>query len=227
MGYHLYLDLLGPVAAGKRRHGYELGAEDERARIALELAAQGHSVALVSSGDAGIYAMATLVFELIEHGGRPDWARVEVAVTPGISALQAAAARTGAPLGHDFCTISLSDLLTPWDVIERRIRAAAEGDFVIAVYNPVSRRRTSQLGRFRDILLEHRPPGTPVVLASNRGREGESIRLVTLETLEAADVDMLTLVLVGSSETRRIMRGDGGAWIYTPRGYAAKRQEER
>ncbi|HEY0834297.1 MAG TPA: precorrin-3B C(17)-methyltransferase, partial [Azospirillum sp.] len=225
VGYHLYLDLLGPMAAGKRRHGYELGAETERCRIALTLAAEGRDVALVSSGDAGIYAMATLVFELIEREGAAHdaWKRVDVAVTPGISALQAAAARVGAPLGHDFCTISLSDLLTPWEVIARRIRAAAEGDFVIAVYNPVSQRRTTQLGELRRVLLEHRPADTPVVLARNLGREGETARVITLGALSADQVDMLTLVLIGSRETRRVPRGDGGAWVYTPRGYAAKR----
>ncbi|WP_448192381.1 precorrin-3B C(17)-methyltransferase [Azospirillum sp. sgz301742] len=224
VGYHLYLDLLGPAAAGKRRHGYELGAETERCRIALSLAAQGRSVALVSSGDAGIYAMATLVFELIDREGVDAWTRVEVAVTPGISALQAAAARAGAPLGHDFCTISLSDLLTPWEVIENRIRAAAAGDFVVAIYNPVSQRRTTQLGELRRVFLEHRPATTPVILARNLGRAGETIRLTTLGELDAGQVDMLTLVMIGSSETRTVPRGDGGAWVYTPRGYAAKRE---
>ncbi|HYD69961.1 precorrin-3B C(17)-methyltransferase [Azospirillum sp.] len=229
VGYHLYLDLLGPAATGKRRHGYELGAETERCRIALDLAAEGRDVALVSSGDAGIYAMATLVFELIEREGAAHdaWTRVDVAVTPGISALQAAAARVGAPLGHDFCTISLSDLLTPWAVIERRIRAAAEGDFVVAVYNPVSQRRTAQLGELKRVLLEHRPADTPVVLARNLGREGEVVRVITLGELSADQVDMLTLVLVGSGETRRLPRGDGGVWVYTPRGYAAKREEAK
>ncbi|HYG89688.1 MAG TPA: precorrin-3B C(17)-methyltransferase [Azospirillum sp.] len=226
VGYHLYLDLLGASTHGKRRHGYELGAETERCRIALNLAAEGRNVALVSSGDAGIYAMATLVFELIDREDVDAWKRVEVAVTPGISALQAAAARAGAPLGHDFCTISLSDLLTPWEVIENRIRAAAAGDFVVAIYNPVSQRRTTQLGELRRVFLEHRPAATPVVLARNLGRAGETIRLTTLGELDASQVDMLTLVLIGSSETRIVPRGDansgGGAWVYTPRGYAAK-----
>jgi len=224
VGYHLYLDLLGPAAEGKRRHGYELGAETERCRIALNLAAEGLNVALVSSGDAGIYAMATLVFELIDKEGVDAWKRVEVAVTPGISALQAAAARAGAPLGHDFCTISLSDLLTPWEVIENRIRAAAAGDFVVAIYNPVSQRRTTQLGELKRVFLEHRPAATPVILARNLGREGETIRLTTLGELDASQVDMLTLVMIGSSETRTVPRGDGGSWVYTPRGYAAKRE---
>jgi cobalt-precorrin 5A hydrolase/precorrin-3B C17-methyltransferase len=222
VGYHLYLDLLGDAASGKERHGYDLGAEETRVRIALDLAAQGRDVALISSGDAGIYAMATLVFELIEREERADWRRLDIAVTPGISALQAAAARAGAPLGHDFCTISLSDLLTPWPVIERRIQAAAAGDFVVAVYNPVSRRRTTQLGDLRRILLDHRPAATPVVLARNLGRPTEAVTVTSLGALDAADVDMLTLVLIGSSDTRAFGRGDGGTWVYTPRGYAAK-----
>jgi cobalt-precorrin 5A hydrolase/precorrin-3B C17-methyltransferase len=227
VGYHLYLDLLGDLTAGKQRHGYELGAEEMRVRVALDLAAEGRDVALVSSGDAGIYAMATLVFELIDREARPDWARLDIGVTPGISALQAAASRAGAPLGHDFCTISLSDLLTPWPVIERRIRAAAQGDFVIAVYNPVSRRRTGQLPAMKAVLLEHRPPNTPVILARNLGRPGETITVTTLAALDAADVDMLTLVMIGSSETRAIGRGDGGTWVYTPRGYAAKHLDDK
>jgi cobalt-precorrin 5A hydrolase/precorrin-3B C17-methyltransferase len=227
VGYHLYLDLLGDLAAGKQRHGYELGAEEMRVRVALDLAAQGREVALVSSGDAGIYAMATLAFELIDREDRPDWARLDIGVAPGISALQAAASRAGAPLGHDFCTISLSDLLTPWPVIERRIRAAAEGDFVIAVYNPVSKRRTEQLPAMKAVLLEHRPPNTPVILARNLGRPGETITVTTLAALDAADVDMLTLVMIGSSETRAVPRGDGGTWVYTPRGYAAKHLDDK
>lgn len=223
VGYHRYLDLLGPSAAGKTRHGLDLGEETARARLALDLAAAGRQVALVSSGDAGIYAMASLVFELMERESGAARRRVAVAVTPGVSALQAAAARAGAPLGHDFCCISLSDLLTPWPVIERRVRAAAEGDFVVAFYNPVSRRRTTQLAAARDLLLDHRPAATPVVLARNLGRAGEATTVLTLGELEPGAVDMLTLVIVGSSETRRAARGDGGAWVYTPRGYAGGR----
>ena len=167
--------------------------------------------------------MATLAYELIDTGELPDAARrVEVVVCPGISALQAAAARAGAPLGHDFCTISLSDLLTPWPDIERRVRAAAEGDFVIAFYNPVSRRRRSQLADARAILLDHRPAQTPVVLATNLGRPGETVRIVSLADLRVDDVDMLTVVIVGSSQTRRMRTGDGREHAYTPRGYAGK-----
>jgi len=222
VGYGLYLDLLGPLADGKARHGYALGEEEERVRVALDLAAEGRDVALVCSGDPGIYAMATLVFELLERGGRPEWQRIGVTVMPGVSALQAAAARSGAPLGHDFCTISLSDLLTPWAAIERRLQAAAEGDFVIAFYNPVSKRRTRQLAAAVEILRAQRPDDTPVVLARNLGRPGESVTVVDLAALTPDMVDMLTVVLVGSSETRRVARSDGGAWVYTPRGYAAK-----
>lgn len=227
VGYSLYLDLLGARADGKTRHDFPLGEETDRVRAALELAARGKTVALVSSGDPGIYAMATLAFELLETAGRDDWRRVAIQVCPGISALQAAAARSGAPLGHDFCTISLSDLLTPWEAIERRLQAAADGDFVIAFYNPVSRRRTWQLGKARDILLTARPASTPVILARNLGRDGEQVRTITLGALDPADIDMLTVVLVGSSETRAIPRGDGRSWVYTPRGYAGKNAEDK
>jgi len=227
VGYRLYLDLLGPSIAGKSRHGFELGEEEARVRAALDLAAEGRAVALVSSGDAGIYAMGALVFELLDRTERADWRRVAVASAPGISALQAAAARIGAPLGHDFCAISLSDLMTPWPAIERRVAAAAAGDFVIAFYNPVSRRRRTQLAAARDILLSHRPAETPVVLARNLGRPGERVEVVALKDLSADRVDMLTLVLVGSSETRRIHRGDGGVWVYTPRGYGAREAAPR
>ena len=227
VGYSLYLDLLGTRADGKTRHDFPLGEEIDRVRAALELAATGRTVALVSSGDPGIYAMATLAFELLETAARDDWRRVAIQVCPGISALQAAAARSGAPLGHDFCTISLSDLLTPWEAIERRLHAAAAGDFVVAFYNPVSRRRTWQLGKAREILLAARPETTPVILARNLGRDGEQVRTVTLGALDPADVDMLTLVLVGSSETRAVPRGDGRSWIYTPRGYAGKNTENK
>ena len=218
VGYRLYLDLLGGLAHGKTRHDYGLGEEQARVRAALDLAAAGRRVALVCSGDAGIYALASLVYEERDHAQRADWRRVEVRVVPGISAMQAAAARAGAPLGHDFCAISLSDLMTPWDAIERRLRAAADGDFVVALYNPASRRRQDQLIRARDILLTARPADTPVVLARNLGRDGECIRTIALAELTADMADMLTLVLVGASTTR--VAADGA--VYTPRGYAEK-----
>lgn len=223
VGYSLYLELLGPLADGKTRHDFDLGKEEARVVHAMELAGQGKTVALVCSGDAGIYAMATLVFELFDKGGITDAAsRIEVQVSPGISALQAAAARIGAPLGHDFCTISLSDLLTPWEHIQRRVKAAGEGDFVIAFYNPVSMKRRTQLAYARDELLKYRPATTPVILATNLGREGENVRTVPLGELNVDDVDMLTVVVVGSSESRTVTTGDGKTWVYTPRGYSGK-----
>ncbi len=222
VGYGLYLDLLGPLAKDKIRHDYALGEEEARVRAALELAAQGRDVALICSGDPGIYAMAALVYELLDRADNPAWLRVEQKVVPGISALQAAAARIGAPLGHDFCAISLSDLLTPWDAIERRLKAAAEGDFVVAFYNPVSKRRTTQLARAVEILSAQRPAETPVVLGRNLGRPGESVTVLDLADLTPDKVDMLTVVLVGASTTRRVARADGTCWVYTPRGYAKK-----
>ncbi len=223
VGYSLYLDLLGPLASGKTRHDFDLGKEEARVVHAMELAGEGKTVALVCSGDAGIYAMATLVFELFDKGGISDAAsRIEVQVSPGISALQAAAARIGAPLGHDFCTISLSDLLTPWEHIQRRVKAAGEGDFVIAFYNPVSMKRRTQLAYARNKLLEYRPASTPVILATNLGRPGEHVSTVPLGDLNVDDVDMLTVVVVGSSESRTVTTGDGKTWVYTPRGYSGK-----
>ena len=222
VGYSLYLDLLGPLTRGKQLHAFALGEEENRVLAALALAAAGRSVALVSSGDAGIYAMGSLVFELIERSSNADWARVEILCVPGVSAMQVAAARLGAPLGHDFCAISLSDLLTPWPVIEQRLRAAAAGDFVVALYNPVSQRRRTQLAAARDILLRARPADTPVAIARNLGRDGERLQLTTLAALDPAGVDMLSIVLIGSSTTRCVTRPDGGAWLYTPRGYDRK-----
>ncbi|MEM8792851.1 MAG: precorrin-3B C(17)-methyltransferase [Pseudomonadota bacterium] len=226
VGYSLYIDLIGPLAAGKPRHDFPLGGEEARCRFALERAGEGRNVAIICSGDAGIYAMGALVFELMDTGaaGGPvsDAARrVEVVTAPGVSALQAAAARSGAPLGHDFCAISLSDLLTPRDDILRRLRAAAEGDFVIAFYNPVSKRRRTLLAEARDILLAHRPADCPVLLAASLGRPEEELRYRTLEDLDVDEVDMLTTVVVGSSQSRLARLGDGPR-IYTPRGYAVK-----
>lgn len=224
VGYGLYIDLLGPLAAGKPRRDFPLGGEEDRCRYALEEAAKGRDIALICSGDAGIYAMGALVFELMdrtEQGVSDAARRVEVVTAPGISALQAAAARAGAPLGHDFCAISLSDLLTPRADIVKRIRAAAEGDFVIAFYNPVSARRRTLLAEAREILLEHRPAGTPVVLAASLGRPEETITLRRLDELDVDEVDMLTLVMVGSSQSRVAGLG-AGPKVYTPRGYAAK-----
>ena len=217
VGYRLYLDLLGRAIAGKRRHPGAIGAEEERARLALDLAAAGSSVALVSSGDAGIYGLAALVFELIDREARRDWGAVDIVVAPGISAMQAASARVGAPLGHDFCAISLSDLLTPWDRIRARIEAAAQADFVIALYNPRSARRQGRLGEAARILLAHRPPETPCLIARNLGRAGETQQILRLDELAGAAADMLSLVLIGSSQTR-VIAGETPR-LYTPRGY--------
>ena len=223
VAYGLYTDLLGPAAYGKTRHDFALGEEEKRVRFALDLAASGKNVALISSGDIGIYAMATLVFELIQEDPDAAWDRLDIQVTPGISALQAAAARAGAPLGHDFCTISLSDLLTPWEAIEKRLKAAAIGDFVVAFYNPVSKKRRTQLHAAKAILSEHRPADTPVIVARNLGREDEAVRIMTLEELNPEKVDMLTLVMVGSSESKITQTNSNHhQWAYTPRGYAGK-----
>jgi len=217
VGYSLYLDLLGRAIGGKIRHDSAIGAEEDRARLALDLAALGRRVALVSSGDAGIYGLAALVLELLDREARPEWRSVELAVTPGITAMQAAAARAGAPLGHDFCAISLSDLMTPWEIIRTRLEAAAAADFVIALYNPRSTRRAARFAEAAAILLAHRPPDTPVLVARNLGRIGECRNVLPLSRLADAEVDMLSLVLVGSRRTR-IIPGDA-RYLYTPRGY--------
>ena len=180
VGYRLYLDLLGNTIAGKRRHDGAIGEEAARALLALDLAAEGRSVALVSSGDPGVYGLAALVFELIEREQRRDWSAVEIVVAPGVSAMHAAAARVGAPLGHDFCAISLSDLLTPWPAIRARVEAAASADFVVALYNPRSVRRSGNLAEAANLLLRHRPPETPCIIARNLGRAGETIEILPL-----------------------------------------------
>lgn len=213
VGYGLYLDLLEPLRRPDQcRLEGQLTRERERCSQALELACQGLSVALISSGDSGIYGMAGLALELWLELATPD--RPAFAVHPGISALQLAAARVGAPLMHDFCTISLSDRLTPWEVIERRLVAAAQGDFVVALYNPRSQGRDWQLARAIELLGQGRPGSTPVALARQLGRPDEQVLLHTLQTLPIAQVDMLTLVLVGNSSSRT---QDGR--MVTPRGY--------
>jgi cobalt-precorrin 5A hydrolase / precorrin-3B C17-methyltransferase len=219
VGYRGYLDLLGRQPHGKALHGFALGEEEVRAQKALDLAAAGRRVALVSSGDAGIYAMASLVFELLERSVQPAWHEIAIEVSPGISALQAAAARAGAPLGHDFCAISLSDLMTPWEAIERRLEAAAAGDFVTVLYNPASQRRRERLVQALAILAAARPSDVPVVHARNLGRNGESVELCRLESFDPALVDMLSLVIVGSRQTRLVERQGRRTFVYTPRGY--------
>ncbi len=223
VGYGLYLDLAVDLRTTQAEHRFPLGAEEERVRHAIALAREGRQVALICSGDPGIYAMAALVYEVLDI--EPE--RVAVEVLPGISAFQAAAARAGAMIGHDFCCISLSDLLTPWEVIESRLAAAARGDFVTAFYNPRSLKRRDQLDRAIAILKPHRPRDTPVIIASNLGRPEEQVRIVALEDFDPRVVDMLTLVMVGSSQSRTLRRGDGRVYAYTPRGYARKRSRKR
>ncbi len=225
VGYGLYLDLLADLKTGHTEHRFDLGDEEKRVRHALELAAEGKTVALVSSGDAQIYAMASLVFELLDATGKravSDRARrVEIACHPGISALQMASARAGALIGHDFCAISLSDLLTPAKIIRKRLGAAALGDFVTALYNPRSGQRTEMIKLAKRFFLAYRPPETPVIVAANLGRPGEKVIVTTLGAFDPNTVDMLTIVLVGSAQSRILKRGDGTV-AFTPRGYETK-----
>ena len=218
VGYDTYLARV-PTRAGQRRHGSDNREELDRARHALELAAGGKRVALVSSGDPGIFAMATALLEVLEDVGG-DLAGVAVRIVPGLSAMQAAAARVGAPLGHDFCVVSLSDRLKPWGIIERRIEAAASADLVLVIYNPASRTRREQLERTRTLLLRHRSPETPTVIARDVGGPDERITLATLAGFVAEEVDMRTLVIVGSSTTR-VIGENGVRRVYTPRRYPA------
>jgi precorrin-3B C17-methyltransferase len=198
------------------RHCSDNRVELDRARHALSLAEAGRCVAVVSSGDAGVFAMASAVFEAIEHG-EPAWRALDVQVIPGISAMFAVAARLGAPLGHDFCAISLSDNLKPWELVTNRLDAAARAGFVIALYNPLSRARPWQLGAAFDLLRAILPPDTKVVFATAVTRPDEAITLTTLAEADPARADMRTMVLIGSAATRRIDRPDGSPWLYTPR----------
>jgi len=218
VGYKTYINLIAPLIEGKRVHESDNRVEAERAYQALELAAEGKYVVVVSSGDPGIYAMAAAVFEVLDQYNKPEWQTIAIQVAPGISAMQAAAASIGAPLGHDFCVISLSDILKPWEIIAQRITAAAISDFVIAFYNPVSKERTWQLAAAKKILMEHRKPHTPVVLGRNLGRKGEAVKVITLEELEPELADMRTVIIIGSSHTRQIQQ-DNNIWVYTSRRY--------
>lgn len=219
VGYALYLDLVGDLAPAATRHRFALGDEEARCRHALGLAAQGRDVALVCSGDPGIFAMATLVCEILAEAADPASAAVALEIVPGVSAMQAAAARTGGLLGHDFAVISLSDLLTPWRAIEARLEAAARADLVVALYNPVSRRRREALPRALAILRGARPPTTPVVLARNLGRREECCVVTSLAAVDPETVDMLTVVLIGASTSRQVTLPDGRPLAFTPRGY--------
>ena len=223
VGYGPYLDLVGALEHEPRRHEFDNRQEADRADVALDLAADGRDVVVVSSGDPGIFAMATAVIESLEQRTARGDPLVEVTIVPGITAASAAAARVGAPLGHDFCCLSLSDVLKPWEIVERRLVAVVTADFVVALYNPISRDRPWQFGRALEIVREHRAPSTPVVLARDVGRKGEVTRVTTLESVESGDVDMRTVVIVGSSTTRTFIDAGGSTWVYTPRDYPGSR----
>jgi precorrin-3B C17-methyltransferase len=215
VGYHTYVARV-PPRAGLSVHGSDNGDELARARAALELTARGARVVLVSGGDAGVFGMAAAVFEAIEQGP-PGWRALDVAVLPGVTAMLAAAARLGAPLGNDFCAINLSDNLKPWALIERRLSAAARADFVIALYNPASNARKEQLRRALELLRAELARETLVVFARAIGRSDEAVRITTLAEADPAHADMQTLLIVGASGTRRIERPGELPWLYTPR----------
>jgi precorrin-3B C17-methyltransferase len=217
-GYGAYLDRV-PARAGQSRHASDNREEGARAAAALDRAAQGTHVAVVSGGDPGVFAMAAAVCEEIERGPN-TWRALDVAVVPGITAMLAVAARIGAPLGHDFCALSLSDNLKPWALVEQRLDAAASAGFVIALYNPVSRARPWQFGNAIERLRNHLPASTPVIFGRAVGRPDERVTVVTLEAADAADADMATLVIVGTRETRIIARPGRHPLVYTPRAVA-------
>ncbi|MDX6246893.1 MAG: precorrin-2 C20-methyltransferase / precorrin-3B C17-methyltransferase, partial [Kribbellaceae bacterium] len=214
IGYGPYLDRL-PDRARQRKHGSDNRVESERAAFALDLARKGSRVVVVSSGDPGVFAMASAVTEVASE---PAYVDIEVTVLPGLTAAQAVASRVGAPLGHDYCVLSLSDRLKPWEVIAARLTAAAQADLAIAIYNPASRSRTWQVGATRELLLEHRAPTTPVVIGRDVGGPAESITVTTLADLDPEQVDMRCLLLIGSSQTQVVDR-EAGRLVFTPRRY--------
>jgi precorrin-3B C17-methyltransferase len=216
IGYSVYLDRIPESGAAQARHASGNRVETDRARHALELAAQGRHVAVVSGGDPGVFAMAAAVFEAIEFG-EPCWRQLDIRVEPGITAMLAAAAEVGAPLGGDFCAISLSDNLKSWETIERRLAAAADGDFVIALYNPSSTARPHQIGRAFDLLRQRKSPDTVVVLVRNAAAPDVRVVTTSLADVNAGLVDMRTLVIIGASVTRVLPRDNGASWVYTPR----------
>jgi precorrin-3B C17-methyltransferase len=218
VGYGPYVRRIAP-RAGLRRHERDNREEIERARHALTLAAEGRRVVVVSSGDPGVFAMASAVFEAVEHGD-PRWRELDIRVLPGITAMLAAAARAGAPLGHDFCAINLSDNLKPWTLIERRLRLAVEADFAIALYNPRSVARPEGFARALDLLHAVCAPGRILIFARAVSTPDEDIRVVSLAQARPEMADMRTVVLVGSSATRIIAR-QGAPFIYTPRAVPA------
>jgi precorrin-3B C17-methyltransferase len=226
VGYQTYIDLIALLLTHQEVVATGMKAEVKRCQAAIDRALSGQRVALVSSGDAGIYGMAGLVLEIcaargltVGHPGPDRKVDFSLEVIPGIPALAAGAALLGAPLMHDFAAISLSDLLTPWEVIHQRVAAAAQGDFVIVLYNPKSKKRDWQLKATVEVLLRHRKPQTPVGLVSRAMRSGEEVTITTLENLPEQQVDMQTVIIVGNSQTFRY-----GGYLVTPRGYLAKYQ---
>jgi len=215
IGYAPYV-ARAPERAGQIRVASDNRVELDRAREALARAAAGRVVAVVSGGDPGVFAMAAAVFEAVDEGD-PSWRELDIRVLPGISAMQAVAARLGAPLGHDFCAISLSDNLKPWEKVAQRLEHAARGDFVMALYNPASRARPTQIADAFSLLRSLLPPQTPVIFARAVGREDEEILLTNLEQADVSLVDMATLVVIGASGTRIVPRGNARPWVYTSR----------
>lgn len=222
LGYETYVRMAGPFRDDQVQHCTDNREEMQRARHAFRLAAEGRSVIVVSSGDPGVFAMAAAVLEALHESDDPAWHRVDLEILPGVSASLATAAQAGAPLGHDFCVMSLSDNLKPWSIIEKRLDLAAQADLALAFYNPISRARPWQLGRALEIVAQHRTPQTPVVLGRDIGRPGQTLRTTTLGALTPDQVDMRTMVLIGSSTTCTFARASGGEWVYTPRWYGEK-----
>ncbi|HEY3598560.1 MAG TPA: precorrin-3B C(17)-methyltransferase [Paraburkholderia sp.] len=221
LGYETYVKMAGPFRADQHVHGTDNREEMQRARHAFELASEGRRVVMVSSGDPGVFAMAAAVLEALDTSDDPRWTDVELDIVPGVSAAMATAAQAGAPLGHDFCMLSLSDNLKPWTIIETRLRHAAEADLVMAFYNPISRARPWQLDKALDIVRAYRTPATKVVLGRDIGRPGATLVTTTLGELKSADVDMRTMVIVGSTTTRAFACGEQ-QWVYTPRWYEGR-----
>ena len=222
LGYETYVRMAGPFRDDQVQHCTDNREEMQRARHAFELAAQGRSVVVVSSGDPGVFAMAAAVIEALHESSDPAWHQVDLQILPGVSASLATAAQAGAPLGHDFCVMSLSDNLKPWSIIEQRLDLASQADLALAFYNPISRARPWQLGRALEIVAQHRSAETPVVLGRDIGRPGQTLRVTTLGQLTPEQVDMRTMVLIGSSTTCVFPRAGGGEWVYTPRWYGEK-----
>ncbi len=215
VGYKTYLSLIEEYLVGKEVISKQMRQEMERAGVAVDAALDGKRVAVISSGDPGVYAMTSAVFEYVSKKGYSP--EIEIEVVPGVTAATASAALLGSPLGHDFAVISLSDLLTPWEAIEKRLVGAAKADFCIVLYNPKSSGRKWQIEKAAKVLLEHRSPGTPVGIVRNAMREGESVVITTLKEMTAHDIDMLTTIIIGNAKS--LVYGDK---IITPRGYGSK-----